>query len=226
MPPRRSPLRRIQALAVHQPGVGAQGQELLGGGGVAVHRCQHQGGSALVVAGVHRRSLADEAFYLLGVARTGSVPHVAWQRCPEAFLHGGGGCSVAVAGHRVGQRAAGGRGCSSGRCLGLGRGWWGGLFCGSCCRVLAALGVGGGDRGGRCGEPRHGSGCAGGVRGFSFCGCCGGRRGGGGGGGGAAPWRGGGGGGGGKGGGGGGGGGLGRGFGWGGGRGRGGWGGL
>src|SRR3989344_3628932 len=91
MPPRRSPLRRIQALAVHQPGVGAQGQELLGGGGVAVHRCQHQGGSALVVAGVHRRSLADEAFYLLGVARTGSVPHVAWQRCPEAFLHGGGG---------------------------------------------------------------------------------------------------------------------------------------
>src|SRR3989344_106835 len=156
MPPRRSPLRRIQALAVHQPGVGAQGQELLGGGGVAVHRCQHQGGSALVVAGVHRRSLADEAFYLLGVARTGSVPHVAWQRCPEAFLHGGGGCSVAVAGHRVGQRAAGGRGCSSGRCLGLGRGRGGGGVCG---------GRGGGGGGGGGGGVFCWGGGGGGARG-------------------------------------------------------------
>ena len=54
VPPLCRKLRRSQTITVHQRRVGAQGQQLLHGGGVAVRGRQHQGGFSFGVAGIHR----------------------------------------------------------------------------------------------------------------------------------------------------------------------------
>jgi len=74
VPPLCRELCRIQTFAVHQRRVGAQRQQPLHSGGVAVQGGQHQGGFSFGVAGIHWRALLHEGFDLLGLARAGGLP--------------------------------------------------------------------------------------------------------------------------------------------------------